>query len=186
MRILIAICWMMIAGLALAFVAPDASAEDVPQSVKVACRSDYIKFCSKHDPNSGAGRGCMAGVFGQLSDGCTTAILNSDLAEQPRTASTPVAKSPIAQGKTTKRIAKAAKSGRHASKKRRARRHAKRRTHSKGRALASARRSDRRRATKHKRANGDSEVAGYIAYGTSVAGYYVKKYTSNALADVLP
>ncbi len=59
-----------------------AAAGEVPQAVKDACSGDYKQHCSMHAPESDAARDCMADVFGKLSDGCVSAILNSDLVEE--------------------------------------------------------------------------------------------------------
>ncbi|MEO1280529.1 MAG: hypothetical protein AAFV69_02215 [Pseudomonadota bacterium] len=56
-----------------------ATAGDVPQAVKNACRGDFIRHCITHEPGTSGARDCMAGVFHKLSNPCTSAILNSDL-----------------------------------------------------------------------------------------------------------
>ncbi len=69
-------------GAVFFLVSPALAGDDVPKSVKDACRGDYEKFCAMHKPESAAVRDCMADAFEKLSDPCVGAILDSSLAEE--------------------------------------------------------------------------------------------------------
>lgn len=171
---------------------------DVPQSVKDACQPDYEKFCKQHAPESPEVRVCMAGAFENLSDTCVTAILDSPLADQAaqqvEAARSEADKETTAEGsaeeasapKQTATLAHVQPRKAHARKAQAAQHRpahtaqAKRAAHPKvairlARVRPAAHKGERYaayRASKPRRS-----VSGYIRRGTSIANYYVAKYT---------
>lgn len=188
-----------------------AAADDVPQAVKDACKGDYEKNCSMHAPGTPAVRECMARAFEKLSDGCVTAILDSSLADtaaedvakvqqasqrssedKAPDADKPkahVAKLGAAPGKHTAgkghaRSTKLAKADGHVSKRHTAKAatHVVRPAPVKRPVEARAKSQDRERHYAQHQGKKKGNVAGYIQKGTSIANYYVAKYTRFALA----
>lgn len=174
----IAIC----AAIALAFLSPAvaqevsqaadapaaaAAANEVPQSVKDACKDDYEKHCSAHAPENAAARDCMAHAFEKLSDPCVTAILDSPLAEQEqqRVANTRSSEETEA---TTHDIRSAKPATRTAK--------AKRAAPEKYAGTKNKRHVAQRASAKPR------SVAGHIRRGTGIANHYVAKYTRFAFA----
>jgi hypothetical protein len=171
---------------------------DVPQSVKDACQGDYEKFCSQHAPESEEVRVCMAGAFEKLSETCVTAILDSPLADQAaqqveaaRAAETEAQSDRDALGAAAagelplvapkaprvKRLARA-----QAPELRRSAvpPQAKRGTQHKITVRLARARPAAHKHTRYAAYRGSKprrSVAGYIRRGTSIAGYYVAKYT---------
>lgn len=165
-----------------------AAAGEVPQAVKDACKDDYEKLCSAHEPESAAARDCMAGAFEKLSDPCVTAILDSPLVEQEqqRLANAPASdqngaegpKSAAARPKTHSAQADHKATAQKASAAKPATRTAKA-THAVT-AKYVVHHSKRHFA---QRANGPRRsVATHIRRGTGIANYYVAKYTRFAFA----
>lgn len=174
----------------------DAAAQanaDVPQAVKDACQGDYERLCSQHKPESEQVRVCMAEAFGKLSEPCVTAILDSPLADEAaqqveaaRAAETEAQSDRDALGEKAAVAPKAARSKRVARVQPRVVRHsaAAQPTKRTSRAKVSVR-VTRVRPAAHKQTRYAAyrtskprrSVAGYIKRGTSIANYYVAKYT---------
>lgn len=150
------------AAFVLAF-SPAAAEDQIPQAVKDACRGDYEKNCAMHKPASVEARDCMADAFEKLSDGCVSAIIDSNLADEPTQADG--AKSEVAQQGETAAPAKAkARVVRHAS--------ANKPSHG----------AKRTKVAHVRGAKRPKSVAGYIKRGTKLADFYVAKYTKIAFA----
>jgi hypothetical protein len=169
-----------------------ASAEEIPQAVKDACRGDYLKNCAMHMPGSDGGRDCMADAFDQLSKPCVSAILNSHLADrkvQPERQEKQLVEKKVQPEKQEADVAETATSDQdnaadlHASNKREARTQ-----HPPKRYAKATRRNAkpaRHMSVAHRdRAVGSSKVARYIDRGTRIANSYVSKYTRIAFAKV--
>jgi hypothetical protein len=73
-----------IAMIMLAVSSHDARA--VTQTVKDACRDDYLAYCAAHEVGSDALRDCMADAFDKLSPACVAAIMDSEAANEHATA----------------------------------------------------------------------------------------------------
>lgn len=188
-----------------------AIADDVPQTVKDACKDDYEKNCKQHAPESNEVRECMARAFEKLSDPCVTAILDSSLADQAmptQEAATPrevVQRTGQLQDPGQFKRKHAVNATRAAQGRRYV--HAKPQAHTRRTKLKSAKHLADARVAKtlrpHKRvavkANAKPRVqaryqealrtvkrkrsvAGYIKRGTGIANYYVAKYTRFAFA----
>ena len=138
-----------------------AIADDVPQTVKDACRDDYEKHCGAHQPESNEVRDCMAAAFEKLSDTCVGAILDSNLAED---ASNKVAAKDVSE--QTAGVARPA--ARHKAKRVAHQHHT--RTH--------------RYAAQHGSKPRRGSVARYVNRGTHIAAFYVSKFTRKAFAKV--
>lgn len=170
-----------------------AAAGEVPQAVKDACKDDYEKLCSAHEPESAAARDCMAGAFEKLSDPCVTAILDSPLVEQEqqRLANAPASdqngaegpKSEAAKSKThSAHVARKATDHKAAAQKESAAKPATR-TAKATHAVTSKYVAHHSKRHFAQRANGPSRsVATHIRRGTGIANYYVAKYTRFAFA----
>lgn len=182
--------------LALSSVIPAGTAQagEIPQAVKDACAGDYKKHCSKHAPDSSDARNCMAQAFSDLSDGCVSAILDSDLPDEQTAEAksatdgkghggAPVgpgdvgAKSKDVAGKSD--VAAAKVSARKSASKRVAQRR-----HGQHRRYADNARHSRATRSAHVRGHGTTKVARYINRGTRIANFYVAKYTQRAFAKV--
>jgi len=186
--------------------APAAFAGPVPQAVQDACKKDYEKLCIKHEPESDAARDCMAQAFEKLSDGCVTAILDSSLVDEQKAkveeaAKAPQAGEPAPSGAKTK-VSQApapkaveAQPARAATAKPKDRiAHAAASSHAvapkTAKHTADAKPSKRAAKTAaktqvaHRSTGGASRrsVAGYVQRGTSIANYYVAKYTRFAFS----
>lgn len=175
--------------------AAQAAASQIPQAVRDACKDDYEKHCAKHEPESDAGRDCMAQAFQKLSDGCVTAILDSPLVDEQKAAAEETAKAPQSgDGKTVVSQAPAQKAAdaqpahtaapnpkhrvAHAAPSKNAV------TPKAAKRTAEAKPS-KRAAKTHvaQHAHGPQRsVAEHIRRGTGIANYYVAKYTRFALA----
>lgn len=169
-----------------------AAPDDVPQSVKDACRGDYEKFCSQHEPGSAEVRVCMAGAFEKLSDTCVTAILDSPLADQAaeqveaaREAATEAQPDSAASGEgaVSPRFKRATRTARvHPSYSQKMTQQSKRTPYAKvsvrlNRARPAAHKNVRYAAYRARKSKVRRSVTGYIRRGTSIANYYVAKYT---------
>ena len=139
--------------LSLFAVSVTASAGEVPQAVKDACSGDYKQHCSAHAPESDGARDCMADVFGKLSDGCVSAILNSDLVDQQ-----------TAPANNAPQVAAAAKPKQKAGGKVRK---VKRKTR--------VARTHHRQVTRHRRSARPRKVVGYVKRGARIAKHYVSR-----------
>ena len=58
---------------ALVLLVKEAAAVD--PRVRSACASDYLAYCSQHDPDSGAARRCMRSHGPSLSNDCLNALI---------------------------------------------------------------------------------------------------------------
>ncbi len=156
-----------------------AVAGDIPQAVKVACESDYLKHCKTHQPGSDAGRDCMADVFTQLSDPCFSAILDSDLVGEQEaepakpeadvaTAASPIQAASVAKPSRTKSKQRRAKS-------RKAKRRGKRYTRAHKRKQKRYARKHRRQVKYSRRKSRPRRIARYIKRGTRKAKFYVSR-----------
>lgn len=166
------------------------AAVEVPQAVKDACKDDYEKHCSKHEPESTAARDCMAGAFEKLSDPCVTAILDSPLVDEPpqQLATAPSAETegskPAAAAETNRKEDGAHAIPKAASQKVAA--HTAKAHHAPNAKVADAGSSAHKSArhSAHRERGSQRTVAAKIRRGTSIANYYVTKYTRFALAKV--
>lgn len=199
-----AICAALMFALAVPAAAGDAVTpvkDDVPQAVKDACKGDYERLCKMHDPDSDAARNCMAAAFRELSDPCVTAILDSPLADpdkaqevaahmqQEQDAASAADTPPVTPASTPKTKSGSSVKVAHAVHAERAPRVAARASASRHQArVARADRPERVTRSKAERHYAQSRsgkprtVAGYINRGTSIANFYVSKYTRIAFA----
>ena len=58
-----------------AVIVPSTQASAVNLSVTMACASDYFAYCSKHDPDGAAVRGCFRANGEKLSKRCVNALV---------------------------------------------------------------------------------------------------------------
>jgi hypothetical protein len=63
----------IVVGLGIGVWATDASA--VAPGVRSACASDFLAYCSEHEPDSAAARRCMRANGPKLSRGCLNALI---------------------------------------------------------------------------------------------------------------
>lgn len=68
------LCAIVGAGLLTAF---SAEAGAVDARVRAACTSDYLAYCSQHDPEGPGVRKCMRANGPKLSKGCIAALVAS-------------------------------------------------------------------------------------------------------------
>ncbi|MEL7048287.1 MAG: hypothetical protein AAFO75_04865 [Pseudomonadota bacterium] len=148
-----------------------AIAGDVPQAVKTACRSDFIRHCIVHEPGTSSARDCMAGVFHKLSPRCSSAILSSNLVNDSSKAAKP--KEQVAKTTKTSKPNAKTKSAR-ASK-------TKTKTKNKTKTIRSAKRhkptvrKSKQRTARSKLRSRSKKVTRYINRGTKIANRYIAR-----------
>lgn len=141
-----------------------AAAQEIPQAVKDACSGDYQKHCLMHDPGTDGARECMAGVFGQLSDPCVSAILSSDLVDDPGAGEQH--REQVAATAAPRRDASKAQQQANGQKKLKKRKKQRAQAH-------------RRRVAK-RRVRGPKRIGQYIRRGTRIANRYVSRALAKA------
>jgi hypothetical protein len=60
-----------------AIAAQASTASAVSLSVKIACTSDYLNYCSQHKPGSSATKSCMRRNGSKLSKRCVKALIGA-------------------------------------------------------------------------------------------------------------
>lgn len=166
-----------------------AHAGDVPQSVRAACKSDYFKHCSQHQPDSPGVRDCMAGAFDKLSAPCSSAILNSNLADGYKSKSSDTASKKVAKTTNSKRNVAEAKKGSQkvANGKKGSSKVAEGKSRSRVAQSGSVKSGSVKSGNANRyyasaedkpsfRYNKPHTVSGYIQRGTGIANYYINRY----------